>query len=90
VPRRHRPSAPSDNATAGTGEDQVLSIRAGWELATDGGHDLRGEGELADAGVALGSRLEAVAEAAGLVADVNHLEHRWGAVQVDAAPSQPG
>jgi hypothetical protein len=47
-------------------------------------------GELADAGVALGSRLEAAAEPAGLVAGVDDLEDGQGAVQVDAAATQPG
>ena len=71
------------------GEDQVLGVGAGRELSPDGRHDLRGERELTDAGVALGSRFEAAAEAAGLVTDVNHLDNRRGAVEADAAAAQP-
>ena len=70
------------------GEHQGLEVAAGRELAADGLDDHRGQGHRTDAGVALGSRLEAAAEAAGLVADVDHLDHRRGAVEVDAAAAQ--
>jgi hypothetical protein len=68
---------------------QVLGVGAGRELSPDGRDDLRGERDFSDAGVALGSRLEPAAEAAGVVADVNHLDHRRGAVEADAAATQP-
>jgi hypothetical protein len=54
-------------------------------LAVDGLDHQGGQGELADAGVALGSRLEAAAEPAGLVAGVDDLEQGQGPVQLDAA-----
>jgi hypothetical protein len=57
-------------------------------LSPDGRDDLGGERELTDAGVALGSRFEATAEAAGLVTDVDHLDDRRGAVEADAAAAQ--
>jgi hypothetical protein len=44
-----------------------------------------GQGDFADAGVALGPRLEAAAEPAGLIAGVDDLEDRQGPVEVDAA-----
>ena len=59
VARQHRPGAPGHHAPAGAGEDQVLGVGAGRELAADGRDDLGGERDLTDAGVALGSWLEA-------------------------------
>jgi hypothetical protein len=49
-----------------------------------------GQGELADAGVALGPRLEAAAEPAGLITGVDDLEDGQGTIQVDATAAQPG
>jgi hypothetical protein len=75
----------------GAGEDQVRWISPGWELPADRLGDRRGEGDLANAGVALGSWLEAAAVlAAGLVADLDDLEHGHRTVEVDAAAAQPG
>jgi hypothetical protein len=50
----------------------------------------RGERDLADAGVALGPRLEAAAEPASLIPGVDDLEDGQVPVQVDAAAAQPG
>jgi hypothetical protein len=50
-----------------------------------------GQGDFADAGVALGAGFEAAAElAAGLVAHVDDLQDRDGLVEVDAAAVQAG
>jgi hypothetical protein len=92
--RSGRPLAPgpagSAGAAAGAGEHQDRRITAGWQLAADGRDDLRGERDLADAGVALGSRFEAAPEPAGLIPGVHDLEDGQWAVQVDAAAAQPG
>ena len=78
-------------AAAGAGEHQGGGVAAGWELAADGLDHLGGEGDLADAGVALGAGLEAAAElAAGLVAHVDDLEGGHGPVEVDPAAAQAG
>jgi len=80
-----RATAPS-RAAAGPGEQQDGGIGAGREPAADRLHDLGGEGDLADAGVALGAGFEAAPElAAGLVAHVNDLQGRDRLVEVDAA-----
>ena len=49
----------------------------------------RSQGHGADAGVALGPRLEATAEPAGLIPGGADLEHRYASVEVDPAPAQP-
>jgi hypothetical protein len=77
-------------AAAGAKEDQGRRVATGWQLPADGLHHQRGQGNLADAGVALGTGLEAAAEPAGVIAGVNDLEHGQGAVQVDAAAAQSG
>jgi len=86
VPGQHGPCADRDPiATAGAGEDQRVGVAVGWELPPDGLDKEGTQGELADAGVALGAWLEAAAElAAGLVAHVDHLEDGKGPIEVDA------
>ena len=61
-------------AATGTGEHQCIWVGIRWELAGDGLGDRAGEGDDADAGRALGSVLVAGAEAAGVVADLQHLK----------------
>ena len=97
VARQHGPGAlwhpgpaGAAGAAAGAGEDQGRWVAAGWQLAADGLDHQRGQGDLADAGVALGPGLEAAAEPAGLIAGVDDLEDGQGPVQVDAAAAQPG
>jgi hypothetical protein len=71
--RRWRVGSPGPGGRVRT-RVQVLGVGAGRELSADGRDDLRGERDFSDAGVALGSRFEPAAEAAGLVTDVNHLD----------------
>jgi hypothetical protein len=59
-------------------------------LAADGLDHQRGQGHLADAGVALGPRLEATAEPAGLIAGGADVEHGPRSTEVDPTPAQPG
>jgi len=54
-------------------------------LSADGCDDLGGERDLANAGVALGSGLEAAAEPTGLIPGIHDLEDGQGTVEVDAA-----
>jgi hypothetical protein len=98
VPRHHGAGALLDpgatalsGAATGPGEQQGRGIAAGREPATDRLHHLGRQGDLADAGVALGAGLEAAAElAARLVAHVHDLQGRDGLVEVDAAAVQAG
>ena len=98
VPRHHRAGAllhsratALPRAAAGAGEQESGGIAAGWEPAADRVDHLGREGDLADAGVALGAGLEAAAElAAGLIAHVDDLQGRDGLVEVDAAAVQAG
>src|SRR5512132_987595 len=98
VPRQHCAGALLDpgaaalsRAAAGPGEQQGGGIAAGWEPAADRLNHLGGQGDLADAGVALGAGLEAAAEvAAGLVAHVDDLQGGDGLGEVDAAAVQAG
>jgi hypothetical protein len=78
-------------AAAGPGEQQGGGIAARWEPAADRLHHLRRQGNLADAGVALGAGLKAAAEvAAGLITHIDDL-HGWdGLVEVDPAAVQAG
>jgi hypothetical protein len=74
VPRQDRPCADRHAvSTAGTGEDQRVRVGIGRQLTTDRLDHQRSQGDLTDAGVALGARLEATAEPIGLVAGVDHL-----------------
>ena len=86
----HPGPARAAGAAARAGEDQRRRVATGWQLAADGLHHQRGQGKLADPGVALGPWLEAAAEPAGLIAGIDDLERGQGAVQVDAAAAQPG
>ena len=54
--------------------ERSISLRR--QLAADRLDHQRSQGNLADAGVAFGTRLEATAEPTGLVASVDHLQHR--------------
>src|SRR5829696_7071441 len=85
----HARSIAAARAASWAGEDQVLGVVAGWELAADGLDHQGGQGHLADAGVALGAGLEAAAEPAGLIAGGANLEHGHGTVEVNPAPAQP-
>src|SRR5215213_6550355 len=71
----------------GPGEHQLVGPGADGELAGDGLADLLAHRHHADAGRALGLGLEAAAEAAGLVADLDHLDAAQ--LGVDAAAAQP-
>jgi hypothetical protein len=77
-------------AAARASEDQAGWVAAEWQLAADSLDDQRGQGDLADAGVALGSRLEAAAEPTGLIPGVDDLEHRQAPVEADTPAVQPG
>jgi hypothetical protein len=77
-------------AATGTGEHQVIGVTAGGKLTADGLDHQRGQGYLADAGVALGPRLEATAEPAGLITGRADLEHGQRSTEVDPTPAQPG
>jgi hypothetical protein len=72
------------------GEQQGIGVAAGRQLPADRLHHQRGQGYLADAGVALGPSLEPAAEPAGLVAGGTDLQDRHRAVEVDAAAAQAG
>jgi hypothetical protein len=74
-------------AAAGAGEHQLVGPGAGGELAADGLVDLLAHRHDADAGRALGLGLEAAAEPAGLIADLDDLDapQLWE----DAAAAQP-
>jgi hypothetical protein len=98
LPRQHRagalphsrPTAPSRAATRPS-EQQGRGIAAGRQPPADRLYHLGRQGNLADAGVALGPGLEAAAAlAAGLVAHVDDLQGRDGLVEVDAAAVQAG
>jgi hypothetical protein len=73
---RERGSGAAGDAVAapGPGEDQVLGAGAIFELAGDGLADSVAHGHHAHAGQALGFGLEAAAEPAGLIANLDHLD----------------
>ena len=77
VARQDRPGANGHAiAAARTGKNQSVPISLRRQLAADRLDHQRSQGNLADAGVAFGTRLEATAEPTGLVASVDHLQHR--------------
>jgi hypothetical protein len=98
MPRQHRAGAPLDpgaTALAGTAakasEQQGGGIAAGREPAAHHLDHLRRQGDLTDAGVALGPLFEAAAElAACLVANVDDLQGGDGLVEADALAVQAG
>jgi hypothetical protein len=77
-------------AAARSGEDQRVGGRVGRQLAADRLDDLTGQGDLPDAGRALGRGLEPAAEAAGLTAHVDDLDDGDGPVQAEAAFVEAG
>jgi hypothetical protein len=88
VGRQRGPGTARDAiAAARAGEHQIVGLAGGGELAGDGLPDLLAHGHHADAGRALGLGLEAAAEPAGLIADLDDLDapQLW----VDAAATQP-
>src|SRR5215217_8931063 len=74
-------------AAARAREHQLVGPGAGGELAADGLADLLAHRHHADAGRALGLGLEAAAEPAGLIADLDDLDAPQ--LRVDAAAAQP-
>jgi hypothetical protein len=69
VPGQHCARADGDTVAASrAGEDKEVRVAVGRELPTDGLDHQWSEGQLPDAGVALGAGLEAAAEPAVVVA----------------------
>ena len=75
----------------GAGEDKEVRVTVGWELPPDGLDHQRGEGQLPDAGIALGTGLEAATELpTGLVAHVHNLEDGNRPIEMDPPAAQAG
>jgi hypothetical protein len=88
VGRQRGSGTPRDAvAAARTGEHQLVGTGTGEELAADCLPDLLAHRHHADAGRALGLGLEAAAEPAGLVADLDDLDAPQ--LRVDAAAAKP-
>ena len=97
VPRQHRAgallhagAAALAGAAARPGEQQGGGIAAGREPAADGLDHLGREGDLTDAGVALGRGLKPLPNWLRLIAHIDDLQDWDGLGEVDAAAVQAG
>jgi hypothetical protein len=91
VARQDRPCANGHAVpAAGTGKDKSVRAGIGRQLTANRLDHQRSQWDLADAGVALGLGLEAIAEPTGLVTGVDHLQDRDRPIKVDPTRAQAG